>query len=229
MTHVPATLPQRRLTLKQEAANYIRDLIFSGQLRPGQKLDQDALADTLGLSRLPVREALIMLEAEGMVNNVARRGAFVGEIESDDIVDHFHMYGVLSGIAAQRVAQDPPPELLGELRTLSQRMRSATESSEHDQLNYLFHRTINRAGGSRRLKSVLRILSDNMPTHFFDINAEWQFRGQAFDEHDSIVEAIAAGDGAAAAAALASHFAHVGEQAVCTLRNVGFWDRPTES
>lgn len=213
-----------RQNLKQEAAKYIRDLIFSGEVHPGQRLDQDKLAEALGVSRLPVREALITLEAEGMVNNIARRGSFVARLEPDDILDHFTMYGLLSGVAAARVAERRTPELMADLADISARMRETSDPAEHDRLNYSFHQAINRAGGSRRLISVLRILSDNMPSHFFETNTEWEFREQAFDEHDEIVEAIKNGDAAAASTAVATHFRHTGEQAVRMLSGVGFWE-----
>ena len=64
----------RRPNLKQEAAQHVRDMIFSASVRPRERLDQDKIAEQLGISRLPVREALITLEAEGLVENIARRG-----------------------------------------------------------------------------------------------------------------------------------------------------------
>lgn len=215
--------PRSRQNLKQEAAKYIRDLIFSGEVRPGQRLDQDALADALGVSRLPIREALITLEAEGMVQNVARRGSFVAKLEPEDILDHFEMYGVLSGIAAARVASKPNAELVRQLAEISSAMRSTQDPSEHDRLNFSFHQAINKAGGSRRLISVLRILSDNMPSHFFESNTEWEFRERAFAEHDAIVEAMAAGEARKVSALVAEHFHHTGEQAVRMLTAAGFW------
>lgn len=220
-----------RHNLKQEAAQHIRDLIFSGALHPGERLDQDRLADQLGVSKLPIREALITLEAEGMVTNIARRGSFVARLEPEDIVDHFEMYGSISGMAASRVAHGADrTALVAELRQVAAQMRDTPDSETHDRLNFRFHRIINKAGGSRRLISVLRILSDNMPSQFFTSNHEWEFRDRAFAEHDAIVDAIEAGDGERASAALVEHFAHTGEQAVRMLRSVGFWaENPAEA
>ncbi|HEY0246789.1 MAG TPA: GntR family transcriptional regulator [Gryllotalpicola sp.] len=223
MTELSVSARPHRQSLKQEAANYIRDLIFSGTLHAGERIDQDGIADALDVSRLPIREALITLEAEGMVTNVARRGAFVARLGQEDILDHFRMYGLLNGIAAQRIAEHGAPETVAQLADISQQMRDTDDPNQHDQLNFAFHRVINRAGGSRRLISVLRILSNNMPSHFFESNAEWEFREQTFDEHDEIVERIRTGDGPGAAGALAQHFVHTGEQAVRTLESVGFW------
>jgi DNA-binding GntR family transcriptional regulator len=222
-TALTALARHRRLSLKEEAAVYVRDLIFSGQLHPGERLDQDLIAAELGMSRLPVREALVSLETEGMVRTVPRRGAFVAELKEADILDHFHMYGLLSGIAAERVANAPPQGLTEQLAAISRQMRMTSDSAEHDRLNYDFHRLVNVSGASHRLKSVLRILSDNMPSHFFSINMEWEFREQTFVEHDAIVDAIARGSAEAASHAMAVHFVHVGEQAVHLLRGSGFW------
>jgi len=219
-------LPARRQSLKQVAAHYIRDLIFSGELHAGERIDQDKIAEALDVSRLPIREALITLESEGMVKMRARRGAFVASLEPEDILDHFLMYGLLNGLAAQRIAESDRAGVVDQLADLSQQMRDTNEPGEHDRLNFEFHRVINRAGGSRRLVSVLRILSNSMPSHFFESNSEWGFRDQTFDEHDDIVDLIRKGDGPGAAAALTKHFEHTGEQAVRTLQSVGFWSTP---
>jgi DNA-binding GntR family transcriptional regulator len=213
----------RRQNLKQDVATHLRDEIFSGALKPGIRIDQDALAAAVGVSRLPVREALIQLEGEGMVVNVPRRGAFVAPLEPEDIEDHFEMYGVLSGVAAARAASLGSEQLVKEISEVSAKMRRATDPDEHDRLNFTFHQLINKAGGSRRLISVLRTLSDNMPSHFFSSNNEWEFRERAFAEHDEIVAAIKAGETDGAAKAVANHFKHVGEQAVRSLSSTGFW------
>jgi DNA-binding GntR family transcriptional regulator len=211
-----------RQTLKQEAAQYIRDQILSGALKPGSKIDQDRVADDLGISRIPVREAIITLEAEGMVETIARRGAFVAAITPTDIRDHYEMYGVLSGLAAKRSATQPDPGLPDRLSALIDKMRETEDPREQDRLNYEFHREVNLGGSSRRLNVVLRMLSTNMPTHFFEYNVEWQQHAET--EHRAIVDAIREGDGDAAAAAVADHFRHVGEQAVHSLTKAGFWD-----
>jgi DNA-binding GntR family transcriptional regulator len=220
---VPLAVP-RRQSLKEVAADYIRDQIFSGQLHAETRIDQDKIAEALGVSRIPIREALITLESEGVVKTKARRGVFVASLETEDILDHFVMYGLLSGLAAQRVAEKRPEGIVEQLAQLSKQMRDTDDPAEHDSLNYEFHRVINRAGGSRRLLSVLRTLSNSMPSQFFASNSEWGFRDQTFDEHDQIVEFIRSGDGAGARAALTNHFEHTGQQAVRTLQSAGFWD-----
>ncbi len=113
--------------------------------------------------------------------------------------------------------------MVARLTALMQQMRASADPAQHDELNFLFHKTINRAGGSRRLISVLRILANNMPSNFFESNTEWEFREQTFAEHEEIVTHIRLGEGKAAAEGLAEHFVHTGQQAVRHLEAVGFW------
>lgn len=213
-----------RGNLKQEVAQHVRDLILSGELRPGHRIDQDAIAEELGVSRLPVREALITLETEGLVEGIARRGMYVAQLERDDIRDHYEMYGMLSGIAASRLAGSPDPDVLEQLEGVQREMRATEDPHEHDRLNFDFHQLINRAGASRRLRSVLRMLSQNMPSAFFAQPVEWEWKERAIAEHDEIISALHAGDATAAFDKLTGHFRHTGEQAVRVLERQGFWD-----
>ena len=87
-----------RENLKESVVHEIRQLIMSGQLRAGE-IDQYDLAERLRVSRLPVREALIVLENEGLVDQIARRGAFVASLTPQDIRDHYEIYGVISSLA----------------------------------------------------------------------------------------------------------------------------------
>lgn len=221
-----AAQAQRRPNLKDEVAKLLRDLILSGSLRPGEKIDQDAIADQLSISRLPVREALIILETEGLIDNVARRGSFVTALTPADFRDHYEMYGVLSGLAAKRAAVSADSELLERLEQIMVAFESTNDPHEKDDLNFQFHQAINRAGRSKRLTAVLRLLSKNMPTHFFEFHREWEPVSES--EHRAIFEALRAGDGDTAFQNVYTHFASVGEQAVARLRDAGYWDDPAE-
>lgn len=226
MSDVKAFAPTNRSNLKKGVAQHIRDLILAGELRPGVRLDQNALADSLGVSRVPVREALITLETEGLVTSISRRGSFVSALEPVDIVDHYEMYGRLSGMAAARVSQsERRTEVLAQLDDLSARMRATSAPEDLDALNYRFHQVINHADSSQRLRAVLRSLANSMPTQFYGgQQASWC--AEALDEHDFIVKCIRNGDGHAASAAMVKHFQNTGEQAVQRLRATGFWDEP---
>lgn len=211
-----------RPNLKDEAASHLRDRIFSGRLRPGDRIDQDAVAEELGTSRLPVREAIITLGAEGLVNNVPRRGAFVAPLTPDDVLDHYTIYGVLCGLAAERAAHTLDSDQLAELAELNRRMRRAQDPAVQEELNYRFHQIINRAGSSRRLTAVLRMMTDSMPTRFFEFTEDWGTR--AYRDHRAIIRALEAGDGDGARVAVAAHLRSGGEQGVAALRAAGFWE-----
>lgn len=214
---------QIRPNLKDEIASHVRSLILSGSLRPGDRVPQDDVATALAVSRLPVREALIALEAEGLVENLPRKGSYVAMLEPEDVIDHFMVVGLLSGVAAERAAGRITAASLAELEELCGRMERTTDAAEQEALNTRFHALINRAGSSLRLRSMLRSLSRSIPSTFFEMPTDW--REWAGHDHRAIVAALRGGDGAEAARLTREHLRNGGEAAVSGLRAVGFWDR----
>src|SRR5271170_7001855 len=99
----------------EHIASHVRSLIFEGELRPGMRVPQDAIAQDLGVSRIPVREALIVLEREGWVTNEMHRGAFISALDEQAVHDHYELYGLICGFAANRAlsrgAADLPQRL----------------------------------------------------------------------------------------------------------------------
>ncbi|SFW79792.1 GntR family transcriptional regulator [Amycolatopsis australiensis] len=209
--------------LKAMAAQEIRRRVFSGQLRPGAKIDQDALADELGISKLPVREALITLDHEGVVEHIARRGAYVARMTREDIRDHYRVFGLVSGLAAERAARNLSPESLQALTDLADRMAAETDPAEQERLNFEFHRRINHASGSRRLVSILGLLAKTVSHGFYEAHEDWP--GKASEDHRRILNALAARSAARAKSLVEKHFADGGERAVALLEQQGFWDR----
>lgn len=209
-------------SLKDLAAAAIREGIFSGDLRPGSKVDQDALATELGMSKLPVREALISLDSEGLINSVARRGAFVSELTGDDIRDHYQIFGTVAGLAAERATNSLTDEELEELAALLTEMEAADDPATQERLNHKFHRKINVAGQSRRLGSVLGLLSKSLPSHFYEFHTAWA--DTARRDHRRILEALKARDAEAASKAMSDHLRRSADHAVAFLESTGFWD-----
>jgi DNA-binding GntR family transcriptional regulator len=129
------SLPRRgpklvRTPSGQYIASHIRRLIFEGELRAGMRVPQDAIASDLGVSRIPVREALIVLEREGWVTNEMHRGAFISALDEQAVHDHYELYGLIYGFAADRAlargAADLPQNL-ADIQTSFARAGTADE------------------------------------------------------------------------------------------------------
>jgi DNA-binding GntR family transcriptional regulator len=139
----------------------IRRMIFDGDLRAGDKVPQDDLAARLGVSRLPVREALTGLARDGLVTLEPHLGAYVAPFDDDTIRDHFEIVGMVQGLAAARLAQVAPAETLATLHALRTEVEASTGLEPVHQATMAFHRVINREGGSERQRSVLRALASS--------------------------------------------------------------------
>lgn len=211
----------RTRNLKDAVANDLRERIFSGELHPGDKIDQDALAEALGVSKLPVREALISLEAEALVRNVPRRGAFVADLTPDDVRDHYHIYGIISAAAAERAAERLSDAQLDTIDDIVEEMSTTRDAARLEDLNHELHRLINQVGGSERLRSVLRLLAGSIPARFYEFTPNWA--ETAHRDHLRIAAALRARDAAAASTAMAEHLRQGGDAAVALLERIGFW------
>lgn len=121
--HFPGTVRQ---TGAQRVAAAIRRLIFEGKLRAGDRVRQEDLADRLGVSRLPVREAIIALDREGWLRAEAHRGAYVAGLDENTVHDHYEILGLVYGLAARRAADRGTPEDMAELRGLADALGSVT-------------------------------------------------------------------------------------------------------
>lgn len=207
--------------LKQRAAQEIRRRIFAGEMRPGSKVDQDAIAADLGISKLPVREALIALDGEGIIQVAPRRGAFVAELSREDVRDHYWMFGLISGIAAERAVAHLTEKDIAALDDLATAMESEASGTSRDGLNNEFHRIINRAAGSRRLLAELKLLSNAIPDGFYDEHPEWI--ADAMRDHREIVDVLRSRSAGMVRTLIEGHFLRAGNQAVTVLAERGFW------
>ena len=224
-TPLPASLrrqPASHPSLKESAADYLREQILTGRLTPGTKIDQDEISDALGISRLPVREALIELANEGLVDAVPRRGAYVASLERADIVDHYRIFGLVAGLAASRAATSLADADLVELRAVHESFVAATDADAQASWNHEFHKRINRAGGSRRLVSVLALLSRSLPMRYFEFVPGWAEASAR--HHERILTALEQRDAHEAQRIMEHHVTESGELAVGILQEMGYWD-----
>jgi DNA-binding GntR family transcriptional regulator len=169
---MPRTFSGQRFARRSsgtDAALYIRRLIFEGELRPGERVPQDELAQELGISRIPIREALIALESGGWVTIELHRGAFVTALDEQAVRDHYELYGLVYGFAAKRALARKAAGLEDELAKLADAFSEADDPEELESLAIDFHAAITGAARSPRINVVLRAMSGLVPGNFFEL------------------------------------------------------------
>ena len=210
----------RRGSLADEVVTYVRDLILAGSLKPGTKIDQDAVGEVLDVSRSPVREALVILDREGLVEVTPRRGVSVADLTPDDIVDHYELFGVVAGRAAAIAADTLDEDEIEQLRSIHRRFVDGT-NDDLSALNWAFHRIINRTA-PRRTRWLLRLLERSVPADYYEFTDGWD--AQAVQHHATILEAIVDRNAEEARRRMEHHLHESGMAAVAHLERQGFWE-----
>jgi DNA-binding GntR family transcriptional regulator len=216
-----------RRTTGEQVARYIRSLVFEGELRPGRRIPQDEIATTLGVSRIPVREAIIALEREGLVTIEPHRGAFVNLITPDTIRDQYELYGLAFGLATRRAAERGGDSFVDELRAIHTRLVAATDPDDFSARNLEFLGLIVDAAGSPRVRAVLRVLSGLVPGNFFA-----QIPGAIETQRTgttAMVRSVRKNGGDAAAEACLVMMRCQGDAVIKLLDSRGFFEEPTRT
>jgi DNA-binding GntR family transcriptional regulator len=140
------------------ATELIREAIVDGRLPPGKRLKEEELARELGISRTPVREALLILQAEGLVDAAPNRGAAVRSHAADDLEDLYQLRALLEGYAARRAAANISEAAVADLKASCDRFESLIEGDVQELVkeNLLFHNVILDAARSRRVAELIR-------------------------------------------------------------------------
>ncbi|KUI33505.1 GntR family transcriptional regulator [Mycobacterium sp. IS-1496] len=141
---------------KDQVVAHVVDLVMTGRLRGGHRIDRNAIAETLGVSRVPIQEAMVQLEHDGIVSTRYHRGAFVERFDAATLHEHHELYGVLNGIAAARAAADPGPDLLAELDDALQHMRKGKDRRTFHESCQRFRDVVNNAHAGPRLHAAIR-------------------------------------------------------------------------
>jgi DNA-binding GntR family transcriptional regulator len=147
------------------ATDLIRSAILDGRLQPGERLTEDTVANDLGISRTPVREALRILQAEGLLESIPYHGSRVRTYALEDLVDTYELRAVLEGFAARRAGSRIGPDDIAKLRESYDRFKALGPSNEGNlklivEENMLFHATILAAAGSERLTEMVRKITE---------------------------------------------------------------------
>ena len=186
----------------------IERLILAGELPPGAKLTEALLAERLGVSRGPVREALRLLERSGLVRQEKNRGAYVRDLEPDEAAEIYELRAVLDEAVGRQLARAISPAQLAALTDMVDAMEAlvaAGDAPGYMLLNLQFHDRLVEFAGNRRQTEIYRQLVNELSL-FRRLNlADGQQMPTSASEHRAILDAIAAGDADAAGRALREH------------------------
>jgi DNA-binding GntR family transcriptional regulator len=193
-------------TVRAQAASELRDRILTGRLRPGDRLDLDELTAEFGISRTPIREALLQLSYEGLVAITPRSAVTVVGITPEDAVDNFAILAALAGKGAEMATARLSATELDELRALAAAIDDADDVVE---ANRRFHRAINLAARSPRLLTYVRQAQQVVPGNYFELFPEQAQRSRR--EHAALLEAMGRADGEEARRIMEAHVLSAGE------------------
>lgn len=203
----PAT-PIARTALYEEVAERLRARIYAHELAPGTWIDEQAIADGLGISRTPLREALKVLAAEGLVRLEPRRGCYVAELTERDLDEIFPIMALLEGRVAWEAAAKLTDVDMARLDTLHQALESCAAANDADRFfeaNQAFHAALQDIAGNRRLKQMIDDARKVIKrTRRDSLRLEGRLR-QSLAEHRAILAALRARDSDAAARAMHDH------------------------
>jgi phosphonate utilization transcriptional regulator len=198
----------RSQSLAGAVLDEVRQRIVSGALVPGAKLTEATLAQELGVSRGPIREALRMLEEAGLVRQEKNRGVFVRELPLSEALELFELRALIDEAAGRRLAASATPQQLKHLRGLVDEMERATKTQaldEYHALNLAFHDAVVAFAGNAKMTALYRRLFDELALlRRRNLDDERGLPASA-REHRAILKAIAAGDALAAGSALQQH------------------------
>jgi len=201
------TLPRR--ALYQDVADALRQQIFAGQLNPGDWLDESRLTQELGISRTPLREAIKLLAAEGLVTMKLRRGAYVTETSERDLREVYHLLALLEADAAATVAQTATATELAGVQALHRQLSQASNDQEtFFRINEAFHtRVLDIANNRWRNQLVADLRKVMKLNRHHSLLRSGRLR-ESLAEHQAIVDALMARDPSQATQAVQTHFAN---------------------
>lgn len=209
----PATpLAVRRTVLREEVKNVLLERILSGYYAPGERLVEIRIAQELGVSQAPVREALRDLEFVRLVESVPFRGARVRAVSDAELVEVYPIRGALEEVAAREAAT----RMHGDVRALEAElaaMASAHDLREQVEHDVRFHQLIVDASGNSRLIEIWASLQVETRTAITALRTGLAPRDVA-EMHRPIIEALRSGNAEAAGSAIRAHVEHFGEMLV---------------
>lgn len=193
--------------LYEEVAELLRQRIFRRELEPGSWIDELKLAEEYGISRTPLREALKVLAAEGLVTMKVRRGAYVTEVSEQDLADVYHLLSLLESDAAGVVAERATDAQRAELKALHAELEAAIGDRERFfAINERFHMQLLAIANNKWRDQMVADLRKVMKLNRHNSLLKAGRIAESLAEHRSVMAAIEARDAEAAMARMREHF-----------------------
>lgn len=210
-------------TLRQSVWKALRQAILRGELTPGSQINQASLAEQLGVSRGPLREALGLLEEEGLVQNIPYRGTFITDLDERTIEETYSLRRVLEQFAVERAIVYGSADQVAQLRAIVERMARAHEKQDREEYyeqDLAFHHHIHCMADHEMLLQTWKAIETNVRRGIFYGNIIYQLdtTEQLTDEHRRVLEAIEARDIEAAKREIEVHIAGGGLRLIAQWR-----------
>ncbi|MBX3587892.1 MAG: GntR family transcriptional regulator [Ramlibacter sp.] len=210
-----------RTALHEQVANRLRQMLVESRIAPGAKLNERELSEVLSVSRTPLREAIKMLAAEGLVELLPNRGAIAVELTESDVLNTFEVMAGLEGQSGELAAQRITDAELAEIKAMQFEMMAAwtrRDLSNYYRLNAQIHSAINAAAKNPVLTATYRQVNARLQALRFRSNQDEDKWRRAVKEHEQMVEALAARDAAGMRQVLVAHLEHKRDVVVEQLR-----------
>ncbi|MCB4365726.1 GntR family transcriptional regulator [Hydrogenophaga taeniospiralis] len=201
--------------LYEEVAELLRQRIFSRELEPGSWIDELKLAEEYGISRTPLREALKVLAAEGLVTMKVRRGAYVTEVSEKDLADVYHLLALLESDAAGVVAERATDSDLAELKALHAELEAALgQRDRFFAINERFHMRLLELADNRWREQMVADLRKVMKLNRHNSLLKSGRIDESLAEHRAVMAALLARDAALTRQRMQAHFQNGLEAAI---------------
>ena len=205
--------------LYEEVAELLRLRIFNRELEPGSWIDELKIAEAYGISRTPLREALKVLAAEGLVTMKVRRGAYVTEVSEQDLAEVYHLLSLLESDAAGVVASTANDAQIQELKDLHEELEAAAQPAQLDrerffEVNERFHMRLLEIANNRWRNQMVADLRKVMKLNRHNSLLKAGRIEESLEEHRALMNAVLVRDPVAAAANMKKHFANGLEAAI---------------
>jgi DNA-binding GntR family transcriptional regulator len=206
MTATVISIP--RAALHEQVAQRLRQMLVEGRIAPGAKLNERELCEVLHVSRTPLREAIKMLAAEGLVELLPNRGAIAVSLSEADVLNTFEVMAGLEALSGELAAQRITNDELAEIKALHFEMLASYtrgDLSSYYRLNAQIHRAINAAAKNPVLTATYNQVNARLQALRFRSNQDGAKWKRAVKEHEKMIEALSARDAVAMRAVLVTH------------------------